>query len=102
MNVQLSTRTKALELTEVDYDGVRWAHVDFLFDVNGRLASLAMHTRAVSFEKALDMARRQEAEPDGVQDADYPSISPAKMQIRVCEDDDGEITFAYERVSVTS
>ena len=94
--IKLANGETALELREVDYGGVRWARVDFVFNGYGRLESLEMHTKQMSFDQALDMANRQQSTPDGVHDADAIGSARDNMEIRVCEGDDGEITFAYE------
>ena len=94
--IKLSTGETALELRDVDYGGVHWAKIDFVFNGSGRLASLQMHSNQIGFDEALDLANRQQSTREGVHDADSLGSGSADMQIRVCEGDGGEITFAYE------
>ena len=100
--IKLPSGMTALELRNIDYGGVRWAKVDFVFNGYGRLASLEMQTKQIGFGQALDMANRQQSSANGLHDADSLGSAADDMQIRVCENDDGEITFAFEPTTSVS
>lgn len=102
VRVHLPTGGAALEITDIDYAGVHWAKVDFVLDAYDRLSSLAMHTTAVSYDQALAMALQQQSGPGGLQAAATRAGAAGDVQIRVCEDDGGEITVAYELQASTS
>ena len=102
VRVHLPTGGAALEIADIDYAGVHWAKVDFVLDAQDRLSSLAMHTKAVSYDQALAMASKQQSDPGGYQAAATQAGAAGNVQIRVCEDDGGEITVAYELETSTS
>ena len=102
ISVDLPAGAHALELSDIDYDGVRWARVDFIFDANSQLTSLAMHTKALSFDQALELASRQEAGVSRLEDTKDAGLEITPMEIRVCEDDDGEVTFSFEQRTAVS
>ena len=98
--IRLSSGAKALELADVDYAGVRWATVDFVLGPEGRVASLVLHTKAISYERALELAAEQQSEPAGLSAAKY-DVSD-QTEIRVCKDAVGEITMTFEPETTAS
>ena len=94
----------ALELSNVDYAGLRWSKVDFVFDATGHLSRLTMATTGASYSAVLKLAEVQlnSAPPSvkGLATADEDVSTD--LQIRVCEGDDGEVVMTFEPVSVLS
>ena len=94
----------ALEMTDVDYAGLRWSKVDFVFDATGHLSHLSMDTTAAGYADVLKLATLQMNPPttgaNGVTQAAEDASDD--MQVRVCEGDNGQIEMTFEPVSTLS
>ena len=98
--ISLSEHARELELSEIDYAGVRWSKVDFIFGPSARLERMVLRTHTASFEQVLGLAQRQ-PERRGGKVAVLDEVAPT-MQMRVCEGVDGEISLTYEPLASPS
>ena len=92
-----SSNTPILALQDVDYDGVRWSTVRFIFGASHRLEALTMTTRSIGYEELVARVRAGSRPPQILSSADQ--ISPA-FQIRVCDEGDGRVTLTYEPATI--
>ena len=94
----------ALELTDIDYAGLRWSKVDFVFDATGHLARLSMDTTAAGYGDVLKLATLQMNPPAAARNGVTQAAEDASddMQVRVCEGDNGQIEMTFEPVSTLS
>ena len=94
----------ALELSNIDYAGLRWSKIDFVFDATGHLSRLTMATSGASYGAVLKLAELQLNFPlpstGGATRANEPASDD--VQSRVCEGDDGQVEMTFEPVSVLS
>ena len=91
----------ALELHDVDYAGLRWGRIDFIFDHSRHLSRLQMTTAAAGYDAVLALASQQlNQTPDS--EPSLASDAPSNLQIRVCEDEAGAVTVTYEPYSSSS
>jgi hypothetical protein len=95
--MQKGTSEVALRLTEVEYQGLHWETVDFVFDQAQRLSAVRFSTRTESMAKVQKLVMAQmEAPAFGVQ-----LTSGARgdaFQIKLCTSDAG-VTVTVERES---
>ena len=93
-----------LELTNIDYVGLRWSKVDFVFDATGHLAHLSMDTTAAGYADVLKLATLQMNPPMAARNGVTQAAEDASddMQVRVCEGDNGHIEMTFEPVSTLS
>ena len=66
VRVDLPTGAHALEVSDINYNGVRWGKIDFIFNTENRLTSLTMRTKSLSFNQALALAAREEPSLSGL------------------------------------
>ena len=94
----------ALELIDIDYAGVRWSKVDFVFDATGHLAHLSMDTIAADYANVLKLATLQMNPPTIDNSGVTKAVEEASddMQVRVCEGDNGQVEMTFEPVSTLS
>ena len=94
----------ALELSNIDYAGLRWSKVDFVFDATGHLSRLTMATAGASYDAVLKLAEVQlnPASPSVEALSRADEGASTDLQIRVCESDDGQVEMTFEPVSVLS
>lgn len=84
-----------LRMTEVDYQGLHWETVDFVFDRAQRLSAVRFNTRTESFAKVQKLVMAQMQATDfGVQ-LTSGARSDA-FQIKLCTGADG-VTVTVER-----
>ena len=96
-------RARALELADVDYAGVHWSKVDFVFDATGRLDRMVMNSSAIAYEAALKLAQLQMDAPGPASGLETASEDASPdMEIRVCEGDSGAVTMTFEHVTTLS
>ena len=91
---------QALELRDVDYAGLHWKVVDFVFNKAGRLEHLTMSSDVASYDDVLHIAATRMQEPPSVSAAAAPG--GRDLQIRVCEQRGGGVTVTYEPASTLS
>ena len=101
-STRVGTNT-ALEMKDLDYAGVRWGQVDFIFDATGHLSRLSMDTSATSYDAVLQLAQLQLNPTTAVAGlARAADDASPEMEIRVCESGDGKVTMTFEPVSTVS
>ena len=91
---------QALELRDIDYAGLHWRAVDFVFNRAGRLDHLTMTTEAASYDEVLKVASTSLKEVPSVSTA--AAVGGEDMQIKVCEQRGGGVSVTYEAVPVLS
>ena len=96
-SLEATLKSSVLSLQDVDYDGVRWSSVRFIFGPARRLQSLTMSTRMISYSELIARVRRGNGPPELLSAAaQNPS---AAFQTRICDEGDGRVTLTYEPVT---
>ena len=87
-----------LELKDIDYAGLHWGKLAFVFDDQRRLQAVKLTTKSETLEavQGVVMAQMQALDSGLIPAADE---SPDTLQIRVCESSDSGVTLTLEHIS---
>lgn len=90
--------SRRLELHEIDYAGLHWKTVAFVFDAQDHLQAVKLNTRTETLEsvQGVVLAQMQALDSGLTQAADDGADT---MQIRVCESSDTGVTLTMEPMS---
>lgn len=89
---------RRLELHDIDYAGLHWKTVAFVFDAQDHLQAVKLNTRTETLESVQNvvLAQMQALDSGLIQAADDGADT---MQIRVCESSDSGVTLTMEPIT---
>ena len=92
-----SAGKQTLRLTNIDYAGLNWGSVEFVFDVSHRLEAVRLTTTRESFATVQKLLATTLSSGSGLIDAS--DFMTEAFQIRICESSVTGVTLTLERES---